>query len=153
MWPTLNKAIIAMPSNHNRWKVSKTGQNTMKKWPVFVITANFCLGNAKTELPLLTLTNRVKEARPSKNIINFEAGNGNWWRPCNHERKLLIGPEHNFHWLHWRTSCSLIGKYGWKGCGKICNLVCSHLRCSSSRNSLRDIQSTPPTQTFCSEAP
>ena len=48
-----------------------------------------------------------------------------------------IGPEHTFDWLHKRTSCSLIGKYGWKGCGKICNLVCSHLRCSSSRNSLR----------------
>ena len=49
---------------------------------VFVIIANLCLGNAKTELPLLTLTNRVKEARPSKNImtkrtLNFEAGNGN----------------------------------------------------------------------------
>ena len=24
---------------------------------------------------------------------NFEAGKGNWWRPCNHERKLLIGQE------------------------------------------------------------
>ena len=53
----------------------------MKKWPVFVIIAIFCLGNAKTELPLLTLANRVKEARPSKNImtkrtLNFEAENG-----------------------------------------------------------------------------
>ena len=44
----------------------------------------------------------------------IEAGNGNWWQPCNHERKLLIGPEHTFHWLHWRTSCSLIGKYDYK---------------------------------------
>ena len=54
----------------------------MKKWPVFVIIAIFCLGNAKTELPLLTLANRVKEARPSKNImtkrtLNFETGYGN----------------------------------------------------------------------------
>ena len=54
----------------------------MKKWPVFVIIANFCLGNAKTKLPLHTFTIRVKEARPSKNMmtkrtLNFEAGNGN----------------------------------------------------------------------------
>ena len=28
-----------------------------------------------------------------------------------HERKLLIGPEHAFHWLHKRSSCSLIGEY------------------------------------------
>ena len=48
---------------------------------------------------------------------NFGAGNGNWWRPCNYERKLLIGPEHSFHWLHKRTSCSLVGKYGWKAVG------------------------------------
>ena len=59
----------------------KTSQNTMKNWPVFVI-ANFCMGSAKTKLPLLTLTNRVKEACPSKIImtkrtLNFESGNGN----------------------------------------------------------------------------
>ena len=43
-----------------------------------------------------------------------ELWNGNWWRPCNYERKLLIGPEHTLHRIHKRTSCSLVGKYGWK---------------------------------------
>ena len=33
---------------------------------------------------------------------------------CNHERKLLIGPEHIFHWLHSRTTGPLVGKYGLK---------------------------------------
>ena len=28
------------------------------------------------------------------------------------------GPEHTFHWLHWRTSCSLVGKYCGKTVGK-----------------------------------
>ena len=46
--------------------------------------------------------------------LNFEAGNGNWWRRCNHKRKVLIGSEHTFHWLHWHTSCSFSGKNGWK---------------------------------------
>ena len=50
--------------------------------------------------------------------LNFGAGNGNWWRPCNYERKLFItGSEHTFHWLHKRTSCSLVGNYGWKAVG------------------------------------
>ena len=26
-------------------------------------------------------------------------GNGNWWRPCKHERKVLIGLEHTLHSL------------------------------------------------------
>ena len=56
-------------------------------------------------------------------ISVFEGGNGYWWWPCNHERKLLIGPEHNFHWLHWHTFYSLVGKYGLKNCGILCNLV------------------------------
>ena len=31
------------------------------------------------------------------------------------EKGSLIGPEHTFHWLHrCSTSCSLVGKYGWK---------------------------------------
>ena len=42
--------------------------------------------------------------------LNFEAGNGNWWRRCNHKRKVLIGSEHTFHWLHWHTSSSFSGK-------------------------------------------
>ena len=46
--------------------------------------------------------------------LNFKEGNGNWWRSCNHERKLLIGPEHIFHWLHSRTTGPLVGKYGLK---------------------------------------
>ena len=29
-----------------------------------------------------------------------------------------IGPGHTFHWLHWRTSCSLVGKYCGKTVGK-----------------------------------
>ena len=32
--------------------------------------------------------------------LNYEAGNGNWWRLCNHERMLLIGLK--------------VGRYGWK---------------------------------------
>ena len=47
----------------------------------------------------------------------------NWWIPCNHERKLLIGPEHALHWIHWHTSCSCVGKYGWKTVESSCNLV------------------------------
>ena len=46
--------------------------------------------------------------------LNVEAGNGNWWRPCNNENKLLIGPEHTLHWKHYCISCSFVGKYGWK---------------------------------------
>ena len=57
------------------------------------------------------------------NTLNFEAGNGNWWRPCNYERKLLIGPEHTLHWIHWRISCSCVGKYGWKTVESKCNVV------------------------------
>ena len=50
--------------------------------------------------------------------LNFEAGNGNWWRRCNHKRKVLIGSEHTFHWLHWHTSCSFSGKKWLKSCGE-----------------------------------
>ena len=85
-------------------------------------------GSKKTRTPQVRSRNywvsAIKKPNQMANrTLNFEAGNGNWWRPCNHERKLLIGPEHTFHWLHWRTSCLLVGKYGWKGCGKLCNLV------------------------------
>ena len=45
------------------------------------------------------------------------------WGPRNHERKLLIGPEHALHWIHWRISCSCVGKYGWKTVESSCNLV------------------------------
>ena len=55
--------------------------------------------------------------------LNFEAGNGNWWRRCNHKRKVLIGSEHTFHWLHWHTSCSFSGKNGWKLWGNYAILV------------------------------
>ena len=47
-----------------------------------------------------------KSNQMANGTLNFGLGNGNWLRPCNHERKLLIGPEHTFHWLQWRTSCS-----------------------------------------------
>ena len=50
--------------------------------------------------------------------LNFEAGNGNWWRRCNHKRKVLIGSEHTFHWLHWHTSCSFSGKKWLKSSGE-----------------------------------
>ena len=56
--------------------------------------------------------------------LYFEAGNGNWWGPRSHERKLLIGPKHTLHWIHWRISCSCVGKYGWKTVESRCNLVC-----------------------------
>ena len=55
--------------------------------------------------------------------LNYEAGNGNWWRLCNHERMLLIGPEHTFHWIHWHIS-SCVGKCGWKTVESRWNLVC-----------------------------
>ena len=58
-----------------------------------------------------------KPSKKANRTVNFGAGNGNWWRPCNYERKLLIGPEHTFHWIHKRTSSSLVGKYGWKAVG------------------------------------
>ena len=57
----------------------------------------------------ITKTNQM-----ANRTLNFEEGNGNWWRPFNHERELLIGPE---HWLHWHPSCSSVGKYGWKAVG------------------------------------
>ena len=46
--------------------------------------------------------------------LSFEAGNGNWWGPRNHEKKLLIGPEHTLRWIHWHVSCSCVGKSRWK---------------------------------------
>ena len=64
-----------------------------------------------------------KPNQMAKRSLNFEAGNGNWWGPRNHERKLLIGPEHTLHWIHWRISCSCVRKYGWKTVESRCNLV------------------------------
>ena len=64
-----------------------------------------------------------KPNQMANRTLNFEAGNGNWWGPRNHERKLLIGPEHTLHWIHWRISCSCVGKYGWKTVESRCNLV------------------------------
>ena len=55
-----------------------------------------------------------KPNQMANKTLNFEAGNGKWWQPFNHERKLLIGPEHTLHWIHWRISCSFKRKYGWK---------------------------------------
>ena len=55
-----------------------------------------------------------KPNQMANRTLNFEAGNGNWWGPRNHERKLLIGPEHALHWIHWHISCSCVEKYGWK---------------------------------------
>ena len=51
-----------------------------------------------------------KSNQIANGTLNFGSGNGNWLRPSNHERKLLIGPEHTFHWLQWRTSCSKLRK-------------------------------------------
>ena len=42
-----------------------------------------------------------KPNQMANRILNFEAGNGNWWGPRNHERKLLIGPEHTLHLINW----------------------------------------------------
>ena len=64
-----------------------------------------------------------KTNQMANRTLNFETGNGNWWGPRNHERKLLIGPEHTLHWIHWRISCSCVGKYGWKTVESRCNLV------------------------------
>ena len=51
--------------------------------------------------------------------LNFEAGNGNWRQRDNHEKKLLIGPEHTFYWQQRHTSCSFAGKYCWKAVGNL----------------------------------
>ena len=64
-----------------------------------------------------------KPNQMASRTLNFEAENGNWWGSPNHERKLLIGPEHTLHWIHWRISCSCVGKYGWKTVESRCNLV------------------------------
>ena len=55
------------------------------------------------------LSFRYKKKRMANRTPNFEGGIVKWWRPCNHERKLFIGPE--------------LGRYGWKTVGKLCNLV------------------------------
>ena len=57
--------------------------------------------------------------------LNFGSGNGNWLRPCNHERKLLIGPEHTFHWLQWRTSCSKL-RAVWRLCSEGNSCCCPY---------------------------
>ena len=64
-----------------------------------------------------------KPNQMANRTLNFEAGNGNWWRRCNHKRNVLIGSEHTFHWLHWHTSCSFSGKNGWKLWGNYAILV------------------------------
>ena len=58
----------------------------------------------------VSLSKKTKEM--ANRSLNFEAANGNWWRPCNHERKLSLD------WIHWSNflliSRILLGKYGWK---------------------------------------
>ena len=79
-------------------------------------TSQDCSG--KYRVSAIKKTNQIAN-RP----LHFEAGNGNLWGPRTHERKLLIGPEHTLHWIHWRISCSCVGKHGWKTVESRCNLV------------------------------
>ena len=65
----------------------------------------------------------IKKPNQMANTLNFEAGNGNWWRPCNYERKLLIGPEHTPYWIHWHIYCSCVEKYVLKTVENRSNLV------------------------------
>ena len=60
-----------------------------------------------------------KTNQMASRTLTFEEGNGNWWRPFNHERELLIGLSLDYqeNWLHWHSSCSSVGKYGWKAVG------------------------------------
>ena len=55
-----------------------------------------------------------KQKQMANRTLNFEAGNWNWWLPCNYERKLLIGPEHTLHWIHWHISCTFFRKIWFK---------------------------------------
>ena len=108
--------------------LSNTGANPWCIQRLWFMTppAQFDKGNF-LRFELLLVSSRTPEVRSRKygisaikkpnqmaNTLNFEAGNGNWWRPCNYERKLLIGPEHTLHWIRRRISCSFVRKYGWK---------------------------------------
>ena len=90
---------------------------------LFSIFQRSCEGFFMAAIFLLTRTPEVLSRnywvsaiknQMAKRTLNFRAGNGNWWRPCNHKRKLFIGPEHTLHWIHRRISCSFVGKYSWK---------------------------------------
>ena len=35
----------------------------------------------------------LKTYQIANRTLSFRAGNGKWWRPCNYQRKVLIGPE------------------------------------------------------------
>ena len=106
--------------NHFKWVVKE-----MESWRQEKTNMTNSIEEASWSLESRILAVRWEEARTpqvrsrkpnqmANRTLNLEAGNGNWWGPRNYERKLLIGPEHIFHWLNKRTSCSLVGKYGWK---------------------------------------
>ena len=45
--------------------------------------------------------------------LNFEAGNGNWYRPSNHEGKLHITPEDTHYLLKWCSTFSIKDSCWW----------------------------------------
>ena len=49
-----------------------------------------------TKVPSRNYWKCIIKNQMGNRTLNSEAGNGNWWQPCNHERKLLIGQEHTF---------------------------------------------------------
>ena len=77
---------------------------------IFCISRCYQSLHSRFTLRARTPGNPSRNQKPNQmanRTLHFEAGDGIWWRPCNHERKLLISKE---MWL--------------KRCRKLCNLVC-----------------------------
>ena len=108
-----------------KWKMCSFFVRASDPLPFFVFNYLVILFIRTPVVPLRNYRiSAIKKPNQMANrTLNFEAGNGNWWGPRNHERKLLIGPERTLHWIHWRISCSCVGKYGWKTVESRCNLV------------------------------
>ena len=102
-----------------KWKMCSFFVRASDPLPFFVFNYLVILFIRTPVVPLRNYRiSAIKRPNQMANrTLSFEAGNGNWWGRCNHKRKLLIGSEHTFHWIHWHTSCSLVGKIGWKAVG------------------------------------
>ena len=60
------------------------------------------LSHKNTRRSLQSLGYKKKQTKWPIELWTLEQemdGNGNWWRPCKHERKVLIGLEHTLHSL------------------------------------------------------
>ena len=63
-----------------------------------------------------------KTNQMANRTLNFEAGNGNWWRPCNCEKKFLIDWSRTYSLLNTLTYILLTCRKLWfKNCGKLWN--------------------------------